>query len=93
VVDSTGTLIRGKGVTSSTRTGTGAYSVVFSQDVSNCAYIASIGDPGSSMPAFSNGFARTAQLAGNVNGVAVDTWQKDPNTATFDLPFHLAVFC
>jgi hypothetical protein len=92
-VDSTGTLVRGKNVTSVTRTAVGQYQVIFNQDVSNCAYIASIGDPGSTTNASGNGFTRASQLAGNVNGIVVWTWQKDPISSTFDLPFHLAVFC
>lgn len=70
----------------------GAYEVVFDQNVSSCAYTASLGIPGNQFggdpPA---GFISTAGRSGNTDGVFVQTWDTT-GTATNE-SFSLAVFC
>jgi len=47
VVNGTGSLVHGSGVASASRTAEGVYQVKFSEDVANCAYLASGGIAGS----------------------------------------------
>ena len=51
VVSSAGALARGAGAVSSTAgsNGTGTYNVKFNRNIRNCVYIATLGDPGSSV--------------------------------------------
>src|SRR4051812_47126700 len=68
VVGADGTLVRGQDAVSTTRLGTGFYVVVFDASVTDCAYVASPGDPASGgvqLP----GSVSTAQRATNPNGV------------------------
>jgi hypothetical protein len=94
VVDDDGTLVRGSGVVHAGRAslsspGEGRYQVTFEQDVSECAYQATIGSP-------EHGGVTVAPLVslfvGDIpEGVAVST--STPSGFEADLPFHLAVFC
>jgi hypothetical protein len=89
VVTAAGVSARNRGVTSITRTSAGRYQVIFDRDVRNCAYIATIGDPGAA--AISTGEIGTRALGSNVNGVVVATGNDNGNAA--DRPFHLIVPC
>ena len=60
VVAATGTLSRGSGTTSTTRTGEGQYQVVFNADVRSCTYFATLGDTADASP----GGRDRGQLAG-----------------------------
>lgn len=91
VVASNGSLSRGSGATASTRTGTGVYRVTFNQTVTACAYIASLGDTGSTAPGEGN-FISTSGDAGNTSAVDVYAWNRN-GLAAEDHAFHLAVLC
>ena len=90
VVAATGTLSRGSGTTSVTRTGEGQYQVVFDADVKSCAYAATLGDIADGSPPA--GEVAVSSLAGNANGVLVVT-HDSTGAATVDKPFHLIVSC
>lgn len=85
VVNAAGTLIRGAGANSAGNLGTGNYEVIFAQDVSQCAYQATVSD--STVGAEIGAEPRT----GNLNGVFVTTWSSAGAPA--DKPFHLVVIC
>ena len=89
VVTVTGTLSRGRGVTSATKTGTGQYQLVLDADVRACAHSATLGDPADGAPPA--GEIATSSLAGNANGVLVAT--RDSAGVAADRPFHLIVSC
>ena len=91
VVASNGTLSRGSGVSSVTHVGTGTYRVTFNQDVTNCAYVATVGSTGTGLPSEGR-FVVTARESGNPNAVAVGTLYRN-GTSYEDNPFHLAVAC
>jgi hypothetical protein len=89
VVNINGTLARGNGVSSSSRIGTGQYQVIFTRNVTTCAYTATVGQPGNTS---TDGFAMTALRFGTVNGVFVDTRAALTGSRS-DRPFHLLVSC
>lgn len=91
VVDSNGTRVRGRGTTSTARTGPGRYQVVFDADIRGCAYFATAGDPSAGPPP-QNTQISVSSLASNVNGVAVRT-ENGGTGAEVDRPFHLVVLC
>ena len=88
VVDPAGVLVRNKGVSSASRTGTGTYIVTFNQDVTACSYQATIGGPTTSNQ---TGEISPAQRSGVAAALDVDTFAS--NGAAADRPFYLAVFC
>jgi hypothetical protein len=90
VVAATGTLARGSGTTSASKTGEGQYQVVFNADVKSCAYFATLGDPADGAPPA--GEVAVSSLAGNANGVLVVT-RDSTGATTADRPFHLIVSC
>jgi hypothetical protein len=92
VVDgATGALARfSPSVTGATHTGTGAYEVDFNKDVSGCAYVATLGDTGTTPPA--SGEINVAGATITPNGVIVQTFDKTGLTLT-DASFHLLVSC
>jgi hypothetical protein len=90
VVTPAGATVRGRGVTSTARTGQGQYLAVFDVDVRNCAYFATLGDESAAAPG--TGQIAVTSAAGNVNGVRVVTRSSD-GTNTVDRSFHLIVSC
>ena len=87
VISDTGATVRGRGVASSSQTGTGQYLVVFDRDVRQCVYSATLGDesgPGT-------GQIAVTSAASNVNGVRVVTRASDGAVA--NRSFHLVVSC
>lgn len=67
----------------------GFYGVAFDQDVTGCAYNATIGHEGTTSP--SPGFITVNSRSGDPAGVFITT---SDGAGTFvDRPFHLAVFC
>ncbi len=90
VVSETGTLSRGRGTTSVTRSGAGQYQLVFDADVKACAYSATLGDPADGAPPA--GEIAVSSLAGNANGVLVVT-RDSTGAAMADRAFHLIVSC
>jgi len=92
VVETDGTLVRGRNVLRSKNLGTGTYEVVFTDDVSQGVYVATIGRPGTSVePAGEIGVALRCCLTGTEanHGVWVDTHDSNGNAA--DRAFHLVV--
>jgi len=92
VVERDGTLVRGRNVARTKRLNDGQYEIVFTSDVSNGVYVASIGRPGiATEPAGEIGVALRCCLTGHeVNkGVWVDTHDSDGVYA--DRAFHLVV--
>jgi hypothetical protein len=85
VVNSNGTLAAGKRVTSASKLDTGTYEIVFTRDVSGCAYQATV--RGGS---FGGEFAAEPRTD-NANGVFVTTWLSNGTAA--DKPFQLMVIC
>ena len=91
VVNAGGQAVRGRDVSSAARTSEGRSQVIFSGDVRNCAYYATVGDESASAPP-QNGQISVSSLASNVNGVAVRT-ENGSNGTELDRPFHLLVMC
>jgi hypothetical protein len=83
-----GTRARQSGTTSSARIGAGNYEVIFNRNVTTCAFIATIGNPGAGS---TSGDIDVAARSGNVNGVFIET--RDNAGTLADRNFHLAVFC
>jgi hypothetical protein len=91
VVNVDGTLARGRGATSSDSLGVdGQYEVAFNRNVSNCAYVATLGDATASTGA--EGVVTVAPRDGNANAVFVQTFDVLTGTET-NLPFHLVALC
>ena len=91
VVEGDGTLVRGSGVASAALPDPpGGYEVIFNQDVTGCAYVASLGLTGSAgIP--NHGSIGVVGRISSANGVYVIT--RDGAGSTASSPFHLAVFC
>ena len=89
VVNASGSIARGAGTTSAGRLGVGQYEVIFGQDVTNCSYIATVGDAGNISGNL--GMAITGRRPGNANGVRVNTRSQTGPAA--DRGFHLLVVC
>jgi hypothetical protein len=89
VVGANGVLARGRGVSSSVRTGAGRYQVILNRDARACAVVATAGVIGATTPGPAE--ISTALLATNVNGVLVRTFNDNGNAA--DHSFHLLVAC
>jgi hypothetical protein len=90
VVDVDGALVRGDGVMSVTQLGTGLFDVRFNQDVSACAWIATLGvADGVAPPA--KGQVGVAGMPDGPNGVRIEA--QTSTGAAVDRPFHLAVLC
>ncbi len=89
VVDDTGALSRKSGATTSSKLGTGEYEVVFSRDVTTCAYSATIGTPDTTEP--QAGEIGVSQRSGKANAISVVT--RTSAGARADRAFHLTVNC
>jgi len=89
VVNTDGTLSRGSGVTSASKISTGSYQVIFDRDITQCAFTATRGQPGTGTVGF--GFIDVALRAGTTNGVFVKT--ADSAATQTDVSFHLRVDC
>jgi hypothetical protein len=85
VVNAGGNLTGGKRVASASKIDTGTYVVVFTRDVSGCAYQATVRHG-----SFGGEFAAEPRT-GNANGVFVTTWSSAGAAA--DRPFQLMVIC
>ena len=89
VVNSSGSIARGAGTASAGRLGAGVYEVIFGQNVTNCVFVASVGDAAEGTG--TNGAATVTRRAGNANGVRVET--RNLQNALADRAFHLIVVC
>ncbi|MGH2762208.1 MAG: hypothetical protein ACRDL4_16030 [Thermoleophilaceae bacterium] len=86
-------VVRGSGVTGFDQgvADNGRVDIAFDRDLSQCAYLVSIGDIGAAAPGAPAGGARIEELiAGNV--MRVVTFDTTTGTSV-ELPFHVAVFC
>ncbi len=84
-----GTLARSLGAVSSSLLDTGAYEVEFPQDVSNCIYNATLGEPGLENP--ETGEIVVGLRRGNPNAVFVGTFNSSGESS--NKGFHLTVTC
>ncbi len=91
MVNSDGTLARGSGVDSVTRTQAGRYRVDFNQAVDQCAYNLTIAQTGTTVPTTLDGLGQPGGDATGTDRVMVYTW--NTSLAATDKPFHLTVFC
>jgi len=89
VVNSNGTLNHGSNVSVTGNPSNGNYEVTFNQDVSKCAYAATLGQ---SSGGFAVGFISATRDATDVRTVDVRTIATNGTTQT-DEPFHLIVSC
>jgi hypothetical protein len=90
VVSASGSIARSQGTTSAGRIGPGQYEVIFTQNVTECTYLATAGlQSGGGVASFSQVFV--LPRAGNANGVSVNT--SNSAGALADRTFHLAVIC
>jgi Collagen triple helix repeat (20 copies) len=89
VVTAAGVVSHQSGVQGVNKISTGTYQIVFSQDVSACAYETTLGGQTS---IFAVGFASNTRDPLNGATVDVKTFATDGTTAT-DEPFHLTVTC
>lgn len=89
VIARDGSIARSSGATGSQRLVEGTYEVTFNRDVTQCAYVASVGFADSTSPII--GMIGVRQSGGNPNGVIVETY--DPIARHFDNHFHLIVGC
>ena len=91
VVNADGTKAHGfpKNDVTSTNLGTGTYEVDFPQDITTCAYQATIGNASSGTAP--NGFIQVDARAGQIKGVFVET--TDTTGTLANRPFHLTVSC
>jgi hypothetical protein len=92
VVGDDGTLVPGQSLdaVSSTRLFTGAYEVIFDRNISGCAYVASIGEPGSTGGTAIGEISATGR-EDKPNGVFVKTAAS--NGTQTDKPFMVSVIC
>ena len=91
VVNNKGHLVRGSGATGASRAeGNGTTEVDFTNDVSGCAFVATVGEPASngSEPA---SFITVVGRSGTPQGVYVETLDHSGSLA--NLPFHIDVGC
>ncbi len=90
VVAADGSVVRGSGVTSTNAKlgGNGLYTVDFDRDLSDCVWVAQIGN-GNSTPTIYG--EMSTFLAGSPNGIFVQT--AGSNGVLADRPFHLLVHC
>jgi hypothetical protein len=88
VVTTAGVLNRNFHATSAASLGFGSYEVIFDRNVTNCAYVATIGDEGFGT---TPGEISAARRFGNANGVFVQTFNSAGTGS--NRAFHLAVHC
>jgi hypothetical protein len=90
VVEASGTLARGSGVVESTKSGVGSYIVKFKQNVTKCAFVASVGEP--DFEGEAKGVADAQGAFTTTDSVFVETHAIGSETAA-SKPFHLVVLC
>jgi hypothetical protein len=91
VVKANGDLVRGDGVVSSSQPeGTGTYQVDFTANVTNCVYVATLGEPGTSGTA-PPGDITVVGRSGDPQGVFVQT--ANINGTLKNRAFHIDVGC
>jgi hypothetical protein len=90
VIDGSGNIVRGVGVTSADEASTGSYQVQFNNDLTSCAFVVTPGQPGSSgdVPAT---YSTVVGQAGTNNGLFIQLF--DVNGNLVSEPFHVDVGC
>jgi hypothetical protein len=88
VIERNGSIVRGRNVVSAQRLATGQYEVIFTADVRQGVYQATIGRPG--IATEPTGEICVAARFGQPNGVWIDT--HDSNGASSDRAFHVMAF-
>ncbi|MFL5825416.1 MAG: collagen-like protein [Thermoleophilaceae bacterium] len=91
VVASNGALTQGNHAIASSRSGTGTFLVSFDQDVSGCAYLATIGPRDSAIATVAGEVTVTSGAA--ATDISVQTYAGDAANTPADRPFHLGVYC
>jgi hypothetical protein len=89
VVNASGTLDHGANVTGTAHPGTGSYIVGFTQNVSGCAYEATLG---AAVGSFATGFVSVTRDPSNSTAVDIRVLDSTGTTGQ-DSPFHLTVSC
>ena len=89
VISSSGTLVRGSGALSATRTGMGDYEVIFNRDVSECASVGSVAPAGGGTTSFVSHWGGRAASAGPKIVGAI----RSHDATAVDSAHHVAVFC
>jgi hypothetical protein len=90
VVGYNANLVRSTPGTTLTSLGTGRYDVTFPANISQCAYLATVGDPGNGLVFNPNGIYTGS--GANASTVYIET--KNPGGGlSAGIPFHLAVIC
>jgi hypothetical protein len=90
VVDYGGSLVRGTAGATVTWINVGRYNVTFASSVRNCAYLATVADPGNALVFFPAG----VYTGWGPNNYTVYVETKNPAGGLQDgIPFHLAVVC
>jgi hypothetical protein len=90
VVKKDGTFVRGRNVTSTGPVASGRYEVIFTQHVTHCAYLATVGSPTSRISPRPLTIT-TASRTGDANGVFL--FIRDPAGNPVNHAFHLTVRC
>lgn len=90
VVGYSANLVRSTSGTTLTNLGTGRYDLAFPASVSNCAYLATVGDPGNSL-VFNPNIVATGTGPGS-DTVYIETKNLGGGLSS-GIPFHLAVIC
>jgi len=90
VVGYNANLVRSTPGATLTRLGTGRYDVTFPANISQCAYLATVGDPGNGLVFHPNGVYTGS--GANANTVYIETKNVGGGLSA-GIPFHLAVIC
>lgn len=90
VVAASGNLVRGNGVSSSTRLATGLYETRFDTDLSGCSWVAQIGSP-TGVPVASGEISTSLRSPGDSEGLLHIV--NNSNGVVADKPFHVLVYC
>jgi hypothetical protein len=89
-VNPSGTLVKGAGAVSSTRTGAGNYSIVFERSVQNCFFSTATTNSG---PGTGAGDASIIVFYTDIPTQVLVITNSPPNLAGVDRAFSLTVFC
>jgi hypothetical protein len=88
VVSAAGSLVRGDDAVRASRTALGRYTVTFDSSVRNCAYVATVGQPGTGTLT-----PGVAMAGGSSNARVVRVETRALNGAYANRAFHLIVIC
>ena len=90
VVRQNGALVRGSGVTTTSRTGPGSFVITFDHSIAGCAAVANPGDPATGTVA--DPVVAAVSRRANARAVSVQTYHEG-GEFNIDEPFHIAVYC